>query len=372
MTGRSAAIQGGLAALGLLAAHLTWQRDPERAPGAATVIDASKSDVSVVHYADNNTVVDFRRGHGDKDAPVWIHIVKGEGALRHKDVAKADAKDKKNDKLDAKAPNKAEAKAEAKADAKEQPDTPRDLRGSDQSARLVDNFGPFVSPRAFGVLDAAKLKELGLDAPVRKLDVTVKGDVRHYEIGQPEKAAAGESFLRDTRDGRVYLMPRGMLGDLQNPAHLVDRRLHAFDLGDFDRIVVTSNGKTKDYVQTDRQVRAKATIASAKSPDKPDQMAKNWHDSLWRAFASDILGREEDPPGGKPATVLRVEYFDGKQSIGFDEFARVEASADSASAVSEEPTGTDVYVRTEHSAGWMKVPNGNQLITDAQKLVAAP
>ncbi len=103
--------------------------------------------------------------------------------------------------------------------------------------------------------------------------------------------------------------------------------------------MITSNGKTKDYVQTDRQVRAKATIASAKSPDKPDQMAKNWHDSLWRAFASDILGRGEDPPGGKPATVLRVEYFDGKQSVGFDEFARVEPTSESSSAVSEEPAG---------------------------------
>ena len=360
MTGRSAAIQGGLAALGLLAAHLTWQRDPERAPGAATVIDASKSDVSLVHYADNNTIVDFRRGHGDNDAPVWIHIFKGDGALRHKDAAK----DKKNDKGDAN-------KAQNKVDDKDQADTPRDLRGSDQSGKLVDSFAPFVSPRAFGVLDAAKLKELGLDAPVRKLDVTVRGDVRHYEIGQPEKAAAGESFLRDARDGRVYLMPRGMLSDLQNPGHLVDRRLHGFDLGDFDRLVITSNGKTKEYVQTDRQVRAKATIAPAKSPDKPDQMAKNWHESLWRAFASDILGRGEDPPG-KPATVLRVEYFDGKQSVGFDEFARGEPPSETSSAVSEEPAGSDVYVRTEHSAGWMKLANGNQLVMDAQKLVAAP
>jgi len=67
VTGRAAAIQGGLAALGLLAAHLTWQREPERAPGAATVIDASKNDVATIHYADNNTVVDFQRGHGNGD-----------------------------------------------------------------------------------------------------------------------------------------------------------------------------------------------------------------------------------------------------------------------------------------------------------------
>lgn len=359
MTGRSAAIQGGLAAIGLLAAHLTWQREPERAPGAATVIDASKSDVSLVHYADKNTVVDFRRsGGGDNDVPLWIHIVKGDGALRHNAPAKSKAKDPAN---------KDDKKDDKKDESAEQADTPRDLRGSDMAVRLVDNFGPLVSPRAFGVLDKAKLKELGLESPARKLDVTVKGDVRHYEIGQPEKATGGESFLRDTHDGRVYLMPRGMLADLQNPGHLVDRRMHGFELPDFDRLVISAGDKTKEYVQTDRQARGKAAFAPAKSPDKPDQMAKNWHDSLWRAFPSEILGRGEEPAGGKPTTVLRVEYFDGKKSIGFDELARVE----STSGVSEEPANSDVYLRTEHSAGWMKIQTGSQIVADAQKLLAS-
>ncbi len=351
MTGRAAAIQGGLAVVGLLAAHLTWQREPEHAPGAATVIDASKNDVSSVHYADNNTAVDFQRGNGD--AAVWIHIIKGEGSLRHPAAPKDDKK--KDDKA-------------AKPPAAAAPDTPRDLRGADQAAKLIDNFAPLISPRAFGVLDAAKLKELGLESPSRKLDVTVKGDVRHYEIGQPEKAPGGESFLRDTRDGRVYLMPRGMLADLQNPGHLIDRRLHGFELGDFDRIVISSNGKSKEYIQTDRQVRAKAALAPAKSPDKPDQMAKNWHDSLWRVFPADILGRNEQPAGGQPAPVMRVEYFDGKTSLGFVEFAREESS----SGTSEEPSSANVYVRSEHTAGWLKVPTGSQLISDGQKLIGAP
>ncbi len=359
MTGRSVAVQGGLAIAGLVAAYLTWQREPERAPGAATVIDASKSDVSVVHYADKNTIVDFRRADGG-DVPLWIHIVKGDGALRHnpekRNLAKKDDGKKEQSKDQSK-----------KDEVAEQPDTPRDLRGSDMAVRLVDNFAPLVSPRAFGVLDAAKLKELGLQSPTCKLDVTVKGDVRHYEIGQPERAAGGESFLRDTRDGRVYLMPRGLLADLQNPAHLVDRRMHAFELADFDRIVISAGDKTKEYVQTDRQVRAKAGFAPAKSPDKPDQMAKNWHDSLWRAFASELLGHGEEPAGGKPTPVLRVEYFDGRKSIGFDEFAR----AQSSSAVSEEPASSDVYLRTEHSAGWMKIQTGAQIVSDAQKLLGS-
>jgi hypothetical protein len=349
MTGRAAATQGGLAAVGLLAALFTSQRQPEHAPGSVTVLDATKMDVTHVHYADDHNTVDFERGHGDKDAPVWIHLVPDQ------------QNDKKNDKT----------KPEA-AKPKEPPAPPRDLVGSDQAGKVLDQFAPLVSPRAFGQLDAAKLKELGLDAPTRKLDVTVKGEVHHYVIGQPEKATGGESFLRDTGDGHVYLMPRGMLADLQNPGHLVDRRLHSFEPGDFDRMVLTAGGKTKEYVQLDREARAKAGFAPAKTPDKRDQMAKNWHDAVWRAFPSDILGRGEEPPGGKPTTVLRVDYFDGKSALGHMELARVEPSGTLSEDSASDAAAGDVYARTEHSAGWMKLHNGGQLVADAQKLLAAP
>ena len=352
MTGRAAATQGGLAAIGLLAALVTSQRQPDHAPGSVTVIDATKTDVTHVHYADDHNAVDFERGHGDKDAPVWIHLVPTAEA------PKPDAK----------------AKPETKPKEPAPPAPPRDLVGGEQATKVLDQFAPLVSPRAFGQLDAAKLKELGLEATTRKLDVTVKGEVHHFVIGQPEKATGGESFLRDSGDGRVYLMPRGMLADLQNPNHLVDRRLHSFEPGDFDRMTLAAGGKSKDYVQLDREARAKAGFAPAKTPDKRDQMAKNWHDAVWRAFPSDILGRGEEPAGGKPTVVLRVDYFDGKSSVGYMELAR----AESASGLSEEapssetPAGADVYARTEHTAGWLKLHNGGQLVSDAQKLLAAP
>jgi hypothetical protein len=94
-------------------------------------------------------------------------------------------------------------------------------------------------------------------------------------------------------------------------------------------------------------------------------MAKNWHDAVWRVFPSEILGRGEDPPGGKPTVVLRVDYYDGKNSVGFTELAREEASG----GVSEEAPAGDIYARTEHSAGWLKLHNGAQLLADAQKLL---
>ena len=354
MTGRAAATQGGLAAIGLLAALLTSQRQPEHAPGSVTVLDATKMDVTHVRYADDHNAVDFERGHGDKDAPVWIHLVP---------TAEAPKPDNKNDK----------AKPEAKPKEPASPAPPRDLVGAEQATKVLDQFAPLVSPRAFGQLDAAKLKELGLEAPTRKLEVTVKGEVHHFVVGQPEKSTGGESFLRDVGDGRVYLMPRGMLSDLQNPSHLVDRRLHGFEPGDFDRMVLAAGGRSKEYVQLDREARAKAAFAPAKTPDKRDQMAKNWHDAVWRAFPSDVLGRGEEPTSGKPTVVLRVDYFDGKSSVGYLELARAESLGGlSEEAPSSEAASGDIYARTEHTAGWLKLHNGGQLVADAQKLLAAP
>jgi hypothetical protein len=40
--------------------------------------------------------------------------------------------------------------------------------------------------------------------------------------------------------------------------------------------------------------------------------------------------------------------------------------------VSEEAPSGDIYARTEHSAGWMKLHNGPQLLADAQKLISSP
>jgi len=342
MTGRAAAIQGGLATAGLLAVYLTWQREPERAPGAVTVIDASKAEVTRVHFADDNNSVDFQRGQDNSGAAIWIHL-----APTGKAIPKPGAKDK----------------SEVKP-----PDPPRDLLGSEPALKIFEEFSPLISPRAFGQLDAVKLKELGLSAPIRKLEVNARGDVRAFEVGQPEKATGGEAFLRDTRDGRVYLMPRGMLADLQNPSHLIDRRLHTFEIADFDRFVLSAGGKQKEFLQINREQHGKSAFAPAKTPDKPDQMAKNWHDAMWRAFPSEILGRGEEPAAGKPTVVLRIEYFDGQKSIGFMEFARAEA----AGGVSEEAPSGDVYARTEHTAGWLKLATGAQLVADAQKLIAAP
>jgi len=350
MTGRGLAIQGGIALVGLVTVYTTWQREPERAPGAVTVIDASKSDVTLVRYDDEANTVDLTRGKIGDDEGVWLHLVT-------------------KPKADPKPDPKADPKAAKPATPPAPTPPPRDLPGADNAKKLYEQFAPLVSMRAFGVLDPAKLKELGLDNPKRKLDVTVKGAVRSYEIGQPAVASGGESFLRDTRDGRVYLMPRNLLSELQNASHLVDRRLHTFDITEFDRVKLSSGGKQKEIVLVGRESPKTLGFAYAKTPDKKDQMVKNWHDALWRIFPTELLGKGEEPAGGKVSIVLRADYTEKGKAVGWIEIGRV----DTISGATDDPTAPgDLYARSEHTAGWVKIPSGGQIVPDAQKLIAAP
>src|SRR5207248_2467609 len=56
---------------------------------------------------------------------------------------------------------------------------------------------------------------------------------------------------------------------------------------------------------------------------KPDEMAKNWHDKLWRSMVTEVLGKGETPERGQPELSCKVEYtWHGKQK-GFIEVGRL-------------------------------------------------
>jgi len=110
-------------------------------------------------------------------------------------------------------------------------------------------------------------------------------------------------------------------------------------------------------------------FAYAKTPDKKDQMVKNWHDALWRIFPTELLGKGEEPAGGKVSIVLRADYTEKGKAVGWIEIGRV----DTISGATDDPTAPgDLYARSEHTAGWVKIPSGGQIVPDAQKLIAAP
>ncbi|HEV3030951.1 MAG TPA: hypothetical protein VG319_04875, partial [Polyangia bacterium] len=123
MTGRSAGLQAGLAVAGLLAAHLTWQREPERAPGEVTIIDASKADVARVRYEDDDNILGLERQSEDGEPGIQLHV---------------------------EAKTKTPAAKAGEAPTPPPPPSPaRELRGNADALKLADKFAPFVAPRAF-------------------------------------------------------------------------------------------------------------------------------------------------------------------------------------------------------------------------------
>lgn len=353
MTGRGLATTGGLAIVGLAIAYGTWQREPERAAGEVIVVDASKGDLGSVHFEDENISVDVTRGGEAGVSGVWLKV---------------------QDKTPV-TPPKAPAATNSAPPAKPRP--LRELRGDEPAEKLLTAFTPFRSPRAFGVLDAKKLKELGLEDAKKKLVVTARGQTRSFVIGQPSQGA-GENYLRDTGDNRVYLMPRQLLTDLQGALfRLVDRKLHTFKIADVDRVVITSNGKSRQFVVKDNQNATAYKLAAVATPDKPDEMARNWHEKVWRMFPTELLGKGETPTAGEPKVATRVEYFAGPKSVGWLEIGKLDVPIGSEPPPAANPhapapvsNGLELYGRTEHTAGWVRLNNDPSTLTDADKVAA--
>ena len=354
MTGKAVAVQGGLAALGLIAAQMTWQREPERAPGQVVVLDIGKRDLGNVHYEDETLALDLFRPADDAEGGVWMR-------LQNKVKPPAPgAADKGKD------PSKPPAADVAKTK------PPRELRGGEDAERIFNQFAPLYAPRGLGTLDAVKNKELGLDKTTMKLVVTARGEARELDIGKSAHGG-GDGYLRDARDGRVYLMPRSLLFDLQGAAtRLVDRRVHAFKIPEMDHLTITAGGKTRELVVVDRESSSGYKLAPPKAKDKPDDMARNWHEKIWHIYPQEQLGKGEKPAGGEPKPSVHVEYFDGGKKVGWMDIAKVDALAPATTESMSNPAAAkgEIYLRTEHTSGWIRVAPDQTLIADAEKIAA--
>jgi len=336
MKAQGAAIQGGLAAMALVAAYTTWQREPERKSGEVVIIDASASDVQKLRYEDSSGPmlkwVELDRRKESEGPRVWLRVA---------------------------------ARAEQK--------TPeRELRGNEAASKLFDKFGPLKGSRALGTLSPEKLKEVGLEAPKKKIEITVRGAKRTLLVGS-SPFGVSDPYVKDEADNKVYVLGGGIVADLDSAAiRLIDRQLHDWKPVDYDGLKITAAGKSRDLVQTTPEVPAQAKLAS--KTGKLDELAKNWHDKLWRVLVSDALGKGEVPANGEPVIALRVDYTSKGKPRGFIEIGRVQGKppAVQASAPTPAPVAAEVYARTESTAGWVKLsPAVEDIVTEADKVIAA-
>src|SRR5436189_134640 len=116
MKAPGAVMQGGLAALGLIFAYTTWQREPERKRGEVIVVDASANDIQKIRYEDTSST-----------PPKWVEI------------------DRRKEDDGPRAWMKLNARPEQKI-------PEREVRGNESANKLFEKFTPLKGSRALGVL----------------------------------------------------------------------------------------------------------------------------------------------------------------------------------------------------------------------------
>jgi hypothetical protein len=349
MTLRQVLVQAGLATAALLAAYVTWQRAPELAPDEALALDIAKNDLVSARFDDleKHTWVELARSTDDNGAFVTVHL-----APQDKPGAKPPVK-----QPDGKAPDAGVAEAKP---ADKTPD--RLVRGSDAAEKLFASFAPLRANRRLGVLDATKLKELGLDTTQKRITLTLRSGKRVFAIA-PAPPGGSLPYLRDEASGQVFVVGRAFLSDFQiATSSLVERKAHAFRIEEADRLALTLGAVKREIVV----LRGENTVqlAPANTPDKPDAALKTWHDKVFSLWPTEVLGRSEVPAEGEPQVALRIDYTMRGRRLGFVEIGKVAALASGTEG------GKDtLFARNERTLGWVKLgAEAQTVLTDAQPL----
>ncbi|MEW5740233.1 MAG: hypothetical protein AB1938_14975 [Myxococcota bacterium] len=349
MKAQSVTIYGALALVGLLAAYLTWQRPKETVKSdQVTVLDATKQSLEKVRYDDGVRFVEVAR-RNDAEARLWVSLGYLPGKRPVVDAGIA------VETLDGGAPDGGALPVAVKTP---EPPPDRTTRANDRGDTLWGRFTPFTGTRALGVLPQAKLDELGLVNSGRTLEITVAGASHRFVVSKPVSGIIG-SYVMNEKTKEVFLLPAAVFSEL-DPAStlLVERRLHTFKQNEFDAFTVTVDGQTAEFVQTGADVPTTAKVARKASPDKPDELAKNWHDKIFnRLVVTEVLGQGELPKPGEPKVALRIDYFQrgaqkGWLEVGFDPSAAT-------------------WARTENTTTWVAIHQGSdQLVLEAKKIIA--
>jgi hypothetical protein len=341
---RSMAVQGGLAAAGLLAAYVTWQRPPESQKAeTASILSATKQSLEKVRFDDGTRFVELKKVT-DSEPRLWVSLGYLEG---------------KRPVYDAGVPAMDPDAGVSRMPVSPPPEPPpnRTALAAERADSLFGRFTPFEATRALGALPKEKLEELGLIGSERHLEVTVAGQAHRYLVSKPQHGLIG-SYVQDGTSNEVFLVQSSMFSELDPGSQLlVDRRLHTFKSSDFDHFMVSTEGKGAEYVQTDAVSPGTAKVAKASQPDKADDMAKNWHEKIWtRLIVTEVLGKDELPKAGEPKVRVRIDYQAKGSSKGFLELAV------------DGQKGT--WARSENTASWVGLHQGaEELIDEAKKLV---
>jgi hypothetical protein len=217
--------------------------------------------------------------------------------------------------------------AEPKPDAAPETETvTSSYRASEEYEKALDRLLPLRVERVLGVMTTEELAKFGLDQSERRLQVTSRGQVVHFVIGQ-ESYGGATTYLRQEPGGEVYLVSSANLRgvDVVGSRYL-ERRLAPFKEKDVARLTLATATSSRTFEHLEREKPGPGRWVPAEARDSLDDKYRNWVGKLFRVTASEYLGAdpaatqalariqfERDGEAGEAVEIAFLENLDGKK-----------------------------------------------------------
>ena len=389
---RKAIIHVALLGAFLVAALLTWTREPDTTSDDVPLL-AVRGGLDRVVYTEPDRKVTIERRKDDQGDYHWITVEKWEppppplapprpaepkapDAAKKADEKKPDAAKKADEKkpdeakkADEKKPDEARKAEEKKAaevkKVEEKKPEPRKVRkeiaflGSQSAEELMKSLGKLSALRALGVPGKEKLEGFGLNKEERSLTLEATGTKKALTLGENTYGNM-DRYVLDRTDRNVYVVAPRYLGDFPYAEfRLKDSGLSRVQRAEMEQVVVAADGKQKTLLQRHNSTPQKAFFADPSAPDKPKVMYANWVDKVSRLSVVEYMDASDEPRGLKE--VLVVAYRGKDKTL--DELRLYKAPEAAAPVLDQQkaaPPIPDAYARSRHSRALVKI-NGTLL-----------
>lgn len=279
---------GGLLAVLLVAAYLSWTHEDEGADTSEVALwSIQPSQLERLELVTTTQTVAFSRTDADEQDYGWFEVTR---------------RDKKTTFV-----------------------------GNDAVEKLVESFAPLTALRSLGrSLEGEALTRTGLDNPKRKLTVVADGTSRVYDVGERTHGAR-DHYVRPQTSKEVFLLAARTLGDLEFPqSKFMQRSLLVKPLTEVEAAVLSANGKTLSVVHTNRGAPADAFWAT-EGEERPNEVVGSFMLKLSRLTITEYPENLAAFEAAQPVLEIVWKDEDG-QSMGTTALFRTGRDADDPKA----------------------------------------
>ncbi|MFT4626770.1 MAG: hypothetical protein ACI8PZ_005448 [Myxococcota bacterium] len=283
----------------LVASYVTWTAEPDSAAqdsdGVAMYV-AGEADLQKIAFTSDELDVTIERRTDDRGEYVWVEAVERKQVPVEPDPPAKDAP--AEDEPAAEGGEDDEA-PDAEADGADEEPAEPEMRteetrlaflGNDDAATLWASLAPLKALRELDPASADGEDVFGFAEPQGSLEVTRRSGAVSLTLGG-ETYGAKDRYMRSGE--RVFLVDDATLRPMLFAGQrLVERRLQPMAEADIERVEVASPTGVAQFVQQNRDDRAKAFWARADTPDQTDENVSLWLGKLLKLrlveFASGV------------------------------------------------------------------------------------